>query len=279
MNAREIAILVPDNLPSSVAEIDLKRRNTPPAVLQQIREIDPKGSGGEGGAQGGIRLDVTLNAPNRVFVRGRGLDLELGGTIRVTGPISDVGVTGAFELQRGRFQLLSRRLDFQRATLTFDDALVPTLDLLAASDTGQVTVYIAITGPANDPSFTFTSSPALPQDEVLARLIFGQGTADLSPLQIAQLASAAAQLSGVGGSTAFSTTCAPNSASTTSTSVRRRTARPRSASGAISTRTPMWASIPPARLDRSRARRRHQGPRGGDGGGGGEVGVFYEKEY
>ena len=36
---------------------------------------------------------------------------------------------------------------------------------------------------------------------MLARLIFGQGTADLSPLQIAQLAEAAAQLAGVGGST------------------------------------------------------------------------------
>lgn len=200
VNAQEIAIIVPDNLPSSVAEIDLKRRNTPPAVQQQIREIDPPQKGG-GGASGGIRLDVTLNAPNRVFVRGRGLDLELGGTIRVTGPISDIAVSGGFELQRGRFQLLSRRLDFQRATLTFDDGLVPTLDFLAASDTGEVTVYIAITGPANDPAFNFTSSPALPQDEVLARLIFGQGTADLSPLQIAQLASAAAQLSGVGGST------------------------------------------------------------------------------
>ncbi|WP_279480526.1 translocation/assembly module TamB domain-containing protein [Aureimonas sp. SK2] len=199
VDAREIAILVPDNLPSSVAQIDLKRRNTPPAVLQQIREIDPQGSGGEGGASGGIRLDLTLNAPNRVFVRGRGLDLELGGTIRITGPVSNLGIAGAFELQRGRFQLLSRRLDFQRATLTFDGNLVPTLDLLAASDTGEVTVYIAITGPANDPAFNFTSSPALPQDEVLARLIFGQGTSDLSPLQIAQLASAAAQLSGVGG--------------------------------------------------------------------------------
>ena len=58
-----------------------------------------------------------------------------------------------------------------------------------------------MTGPANDPSFTFSANPALPQDEVLARLIFQQGTTDLSPLQIAQLAEAAASLAGVGGST------------------------------------------------------------------------------
>ncbi|WP_062013245.1 translocation/assembly module TamB domain-containing protein [Aureimonas sp. AU4] len=202
VNTSEINIQVPENLPTSLAQIDLKRRNTPPAVLRQLREINPdSGSGGTGGS-GGIRLDVTVNAPNRVFVRGRGLDLELGGTIRVQGPVSGLGVSGGFELQRGRFQLLSRRLDFSRATLTFNGDLVPTLDLLASSDTGDgVTVNVAITGPANAPSFSFTSTPALPQDEVLARLVFGQGTANLSPLQIAQLASAAAQLAGVGGST------------------------------------------------------------------------------
>ena len=45
--------------------------------------------------------------------------------------------------------------------------------------------------------------PALPQDEVLARLIFGRSMSNLSPLQIAQLADAAAQLAGVGGSTSL----------------------------------------------------------------------------
>ncbi|WP_427025720.1 translocation/assembly module TamB domain-containing protein [Aureimonas ureilytica] len=201
INAQEIAILVPDNLPTSIARIDLERRNTPPAVLKQLREIDPNSGASGASSSGGISLDITLNAPGRVFVRGRGLDLELGGTIRITGPIANLGIDGAFDLRRGRFQLLSRRLQFERATLTFDGNLVPTLDLLASSDTGEATVYVAITGPAASPSFSFTSSPALPQDEVLARLIFGQGTADLSPVQIAQLASAAAQLAGVGGST------------------------------------------------------------------------------
>ncbi len=201
INASEIAILVPDNLPTSISRIDLERRNTPPAVLKQLREINPNsGSSGTSGS-GGISLNITLNAPNRVYVRGRGLDLELGGTIRITGPVSNLGIDGGFDLRRGRFQLLSRRLNFERATLTFDGNLVPTLDLLASSDTGEATVYVAITGPAASPSFSFTSSPALPQDEVLARLIFGQGTSDLSPVQIAQLASAAAQLAGVGGST------------------------------------------------------------------------------
>ncbi len=200
VNAQEIAIVVPDNLPSSLAELDVRHVNAPAAVYRQQREINPNpGAGGASG--GGITLDLTLNAPNRVFVRGRGLDLELGGTIRITGPASNVGIVGGFDLQRGRLQILSRRLDFERASLSFTGNLIPTLDFLAQSDTGQATVYVAVTGPAENPAFTFSSNPALPQDEVLARLIFGQATSDLSPLQIAQLASAAASLAGVGGST------------------------------------------------------------------------------
>ena len=32
-----------------------------------------------------FELDVTISAPNRVFIRGRGLDAELGGTLQVGG--------------------------------------------------------------------------------------------------------------------------------------------------------------------------------------------------
>ena len=46
---------------------------------------------------------------------------------------------------------------------------------------------------------TFTSTPDLPQDEILARLIFQKGIGELSPLQVARLAAAASELSGGSG--------------------------------------------------------------------------------
>ncbi len=200
INASEINILVPEKLPSSLARIDVTHRNAKPAVYQQQRELYPnRGKGASAG--GGINLDLTFNAPNRVFVRGRGLDLELGGSIRVTGSAASPNIVGGFDLRRGRFGILGKRLNFTRGRLSFSGGLIPTLDLLAESTAGDTTVFIAVTGPATDPSFTFSSNPALPQDEVLARLIFNQGTSNLSPLQIAQLAEAAASLAGVGGST------------------------------------------------------------------------------
>ena len=199
IDAEEIDIIVPDNLPTSLARIDVTHRNATKAVLEQQRQLFPKTAGGKNG--GGITLDITFNAPNRVFVRGRGLDLELGGSLKLTGPAANLSIVGGFELVRGRFQILSKELTFQRGNLSFTGDLIPTLDLEASSTVGDVTVYVTVTGPANNPSVSFSSNPALPQDEVLARLIFGQGTSDLSPLQIAQLAEAAATLAGVGGST------------------------------------------------------------------------------
>src|SRR5690606_7282862 len=49
------------------------------------------------------------------------------------------------------------------------------------------------------PDIAFSSSPALPQDEVLSRLIFNRSMGELSPLQLARLAAAAAELVGGGG--------------------------------------------------------------------------------
>ncbi|MBO0661792.1 translocation/assembly module TamB domain-containing protein [Jiella sp. MQZ9-1] len=199
IDAKEIDIIVPDNLPTSLARIDITHRHANAAVLKQQRELFPKTSRGSSGS--GINLDITANAPNRVFVRGRGLDLELGGSLRITGPASNLSIVGGFDLVRGRFQILAKTLQFERGRLSFTGDLIPTLDLEAKSTVDETTVYVTITGPAGNPSVNFSSSPVLPQDEVLARLIFGQGTSNLSPLQIAQLAEAAATLAGVGGST------------------------------------------------------------------------------
>ena len=64
---------------------------------------------------------------------------------------------------------------------------------LAVSD---VDAFILVKGRASDIQVTFTSTPELPQDEVLARILFGRSIGDLSPVQIARLASAAAELTG-----------------------------------------------------------------------------------
>jgi translocation and assembly module TamB len=58
---------------------------------------------------------------------------------------------------------------------------------------------IKITGTGQKPQIEFTSTPALPQDEVLSRLLFGDSPENLSAIQAIQLAAALNSLRGGGG--------------------------------------------------------------------------------
>lgn len=193
-------VTVPESLPLSLSRLGVEHRNASPQVRRQTEALQPAASSGGGG---GLRLDVTLSAPQQIFVQGRGIDVELGGALRLAGTSAAPQATGDFTLRRGRLSLLGRRLDFTRGTLSFSGSMVPYIDLAADSVVGDATVTVLVTGFADNPKFSFSSIPTLPEDEILARLIFGRSMSNLSPLQIAQLAEAAAQIAGVGGPTSL----------------------------------------------------------------------------
>ena len=146
-----------------------------------------------------LRLDVTISAPSRVFLRGRGLDAELGGEVRLLGSLSNLQPAGAFNLIRGRLEILGKRLDLEEALLQLEGDLVPFLRILASTQSDDITASVLIEGRADDPKVSFTSMPELPEEEVLAQLLFGQGLQNLSALQALQLANAVATLAGRGG--------------------------------------------------------------------------------
>ncbi len=196
------AITVPARLPTSLAEVDIRHRNAPPDVLRQMEKLRPKGPKGSSNP---IELNLQISAPNGIFVRGRGIDAELGGDLNITGTAIAPIVSGGFEMRRGRIVILAKRLDFTDGDITFGGGLIPVLNMEASTTSAQTTITVKVTGVANDPNIAFSSAPALPQDEVLARLIFGQSMSRLSPLQIAQLADAVTQLAGGGSNSLLET--------------------------------------------------------------------------
>uniref|UniRef100_UPI002FD9DB03 translocation/assembly module TamB domain-containing protein n=1 Tax=Elioraea tepidiphila TaxID=457934 RepID=UPI002FD9DB03 len=137
-----------------------------------------------------------------VFVRGRGVDAELGGSVRLGGTAAAPDLTGAFGLRRGEISILAQRIAFRRGALDFDGAagIDPALDFEAATTAGDITAIVRVGGTATAPRITLGSEPEVPQDEVLARLLFGRSQATLTPVQLLQLAQAAAELTGVGPS-------------------------------------------------------------------------------
>lgn len=144
-------------------------------------------------------LDVTITAPRQIFVRGRGLDAELGGALRVGGTTDDVVPSGQFDLIRGRLDVLGERFSIDEGLIQLQGALTPYVRFAATTESGGIRATILIEGDATAPEIIFRSTPDLPQEEVISHLLFGQSLNNLSPFQAAQLASAVATLAGRGG--------------------------------------------------------------------------------
>ncbi|MFH6786241.1 MULTISPECIES: translocation/assembly module TamB domain-containing protein [Methylobacterium] len=197
-------VSVPDRLPATVQPLPgIRHVNAPPQTRARLAARSKREAAARRGRKAPpflATLDLAVNAPGRITVRGRGIDAELGGSLRLTGTSAAPVANGAFAMRRGRIQIVGQRLDFTRGRLTFaGDLTAPDLDFLAQSQAGDVTAKIAVTGPANQPDFALTSEPPLPQDEVLSRLLFKKASGGLSPFQALQLAQAVAQLSGGSG--------------------------------------------------------------------------------
>jgi translocation and assembly module TamB len=148
-----------------------------------------------------IAIDIPITMPRAVFVRGHGLEAEVGGDLRLRVAGGAPTIEGALDLRRGTFEVAGQRLNFRRGTLSFDPGagIDPTLDLDASTSAGGVTANIHIGGHASVPTFTLTSDPNLPPDEILSHMLFGTATSGLSPLQILRVASAVAEFSGITG--------------------------------------------------------------------------------
>lgn len=192
---RRADIRIPDKLPAQVAVLRVTRPGqTPP-------NASPAAPGGGTAGPADLGLRVTLDAPGQVFVRGRGLEAELEGKLTVTGTAAKPEISGGFKLRRGQFNLAGRTLTFTTGEVSFDGSggLDPTLNFVAQSTNGSTTAQLAITGYASAPKIALSSTPPLPQDEVLAQLLFNQSASSLGPLQLAEAAAALAQVSGAGG--------------------------------------------------------------------------------
>jgi translocation and assembly module TamB len=149
-----------------------------------------------------IKLDVRVRADNSIFVSGMGLEAEWQTDMRITGTAAKPRIVGRLEVVRGTYSFAGRRFELaQNGAITFDgsDFTNPALALSAETTVENVTATINIGGRAQRPEISFTSTPALPQDEVLSRLLFGASVTDISPLQAVQLAAALNSLRGSGG--------------------------------------------------------------------------------
>ncbi|HQN53829.1 MAG TPA: translocation/assembly module TamB domain-containing protein [Novosphingobium sp.] len=144
-----------------------------------------------GSAFPALRLDLRLQAPDKLFVTGMGLDSEWGASFALSGTTDAPRMTGQVNLVRGTLDFAGRAFRLQEGRITFAGGPIndPTVAITATEDIDDLAISVNVTGRATDPRVDFASAPALPDDEILSRVLFGSSIANLSAIQAVQLAS------------------------------------------------------------------------------------------
>jgi translocation and assembly module TamB len=187
------------------AEINLPNSLPPSVVVLQVVEINGrKRPGGEPQATPPttfpVILDITVRLSGPVLVQGHGLDSQWRGHLNITGTTSAPKIAGTLIANRGSYTLLGKSFRLTRGTITFDGTtrIDPVLDIVAEANAADITADVAISGTASAPTVTLSSTPPLPRDEILARVLFGTGVRQMTAGQGLELAQAAAAMAGGG---------------------------------------------------------------------------------
>ncbi|GHF31303.1 hypothetical protein GCM10017044_28510 [Kordiimonas sediminis] len=186
---------MPKQLPVSVVDLEVEEINLPISKSASDTDIfnafDKKRQ---------TTLDLAITIPRRLYLNGRGLQSEWRGALSLGGTTNDPRLLGQLSLEQGQFAFGSKSFDLTEGRVTFagQKGFDPSLLLSAKYQDRNIMANLSIAGQASAPRYTLSSSPSLPEDEIVARVLLGRSVSELSALQLAELASALNGLRGGG---------------------------------------------------------------------------------
>jgi len=196
LRVEKAQINIPEQLPQEIVELDVVEINGEPG----------NGATATGSKEPSlskafpVSLDLTLDFPTRTFVRGRGLDSEWKGKLALSGTTDAPVIDGKLDVVRGTFAFAGKTFVVKSGSVTFPkSASDPEIQATAEAALKDLVAKVELSGNISKPTIKISSDPALPQEDVLAHILFGRTTGQLSALQAAQLAQTAATLSGKTG--------------------------------------------------------------------------------
>jgi translocation and assembly module TamB len=147
------------------------------------------------------RFLIDAAGANRVDVRGLGLDSEWSADVRLRGTTAAPTIQGRADLVRGGYEFAGRRFDLKHGHIVFNGESPPNprLDIAAEASVTGLTARVLVAGSSYKPEITFSSTPAMPEEEVLSRLLFGSSITQISAPEALQLGAALASLRSGGG--------------------------------------------------------------------------------
>jgi translocation and assembly module TamB len=168
---------------ASVPQLEVRHRGLDPEEVIEPRQLRP------------WRLDLDV-AGRDLEVRGLGIDSHWRTELDIGGTADAPRFTGRADLVRGDYEFAGRNFRLDRGVIRFrgETPPDPLLDIHAEAQVQGLDASVRVRGTGLRPEITFASVPALPQDELLSRILFGTSITNLSAPEAVQLASAVAAL-------------------------------------------------------------------------------------
>ena len=182
---------IPNHIPRTLPDLVVVYKNaSKPPLPQDLSDFTPYP----------LALDLDVNAPDGIFVEGRGLDSEWKGNFHLGGTYISPTTQGKLQLLKGEFLFSSRAFKLIDGSLSFrgKETEMPTINLAALTQIKDVAITARLKGPLNNPQITLQSVPPLPMSTIMSYLLFGHEIAEINSFQALQLANSLASLAGEG---------------------------------------------------------------------------------
>ncbi len=155
-----------------------------------------------------LRADIDLTVERGVFLRGRGINVEMAGDLDVTYDRlrNDFVLIGQLEAVRGTYTLYGRTFDVQSGQVEFvgTPGMNPNLDITAVARVGgpqgdPLGVFANLQGTLANPEVTISSDAAgqIAESDLVSYLIFGRPSYELAQGQQAAIGAATGAVEGL----------------------------------------------------------------------------------
>jgi autotransporter translocation and assembly factor TamB len=142
------------------------------------------------------RVAVNLNAGDKVFFKGMGIDSQIKGKISaVASSEQPLKLTGQLEFYKGKFEAYKQNLTIEQGQLLFlGNPENPGIQFRATRTIDDIAVGVVADGTLLNPRLTLYSNPVMEEENILALLLTGRSLDSLNQSEGNALANAALSL-------------------------------------------------------------------------------------
>lgn len=142
-------------------------------------------------------FDIQVHTQNPMTVQGFGVNSTWMGQLNLKN--HQPHFIGTFDIKHGSLDLTGQPFRFSKGHIRFDGKVKkPILDLEATRKIDSYDVFIKMQGRPKNPKFTFLSTPALTQEEIIALIVLGRKSDAASITQLLELSNSLSNLSSMG---------------------------------------------------------------------------------